>query len=96
MEFVIARTVISIGVGALFLSLGVALLLPSLMAWDSGEPDLPMRILSYSSLSVIPISIVATVLSSIFGYAFLLLNLLPIASILSIILYLKIREKLKI
>lgn len=88
--YLFVRILISILAGVLFSSLGMALLMPALMAWDSGDPTGPMKIISYLSFTIIPVSLIATVLSCSFGYGFLVLNLLPVFGILLTFLYAKI------
>lgn len=53
-------TLLSIGAGVLSSLAGVVLLIPSTMAWDSGNPPLDLKILSYCGLAVIPVSILST------------------------------------
>jgi hypothetical protein len=88
--YVLFRLVISVLSGVLFGSIGVVLLMPALMAWDSGDPATPMKVISYFSLSIIPVAVIASVLTCIFGYVFLLLDLIPIGAILLTFLYAKI------
>lgn len=54
-------TLLSLGAGIVSGLAGVVLLMPSLMAWDSGNPPLDLKILSYCGLAVIPTSILSTV-----------------------------------
>ena len=89
-SYVFLRLSIAILSGILFGSIGVLLIMPSIMAWDSGSPTVPLKIISYSCLSVIPVTVISSLLTCIFGYAFLLLNLIPIVVILLTFLYAKI------
>lgn len=58
--------------------IGTALLIAGLMAFDSGDTtSLDMKILGYSTLSIIPVSIVTTILSLLFSCEFLLLHFTP-------------------
>ncbi len=75
------RILVSVLVGIIGSGIGVALLMPAIMAWDSGSPTLIMKLISYTSMAVIPIVIIAAVLSCIFGYVYLLITLIPIAII---------------
>jgi len=90
MEHVVIRILVSVLTGIFAGLIGIVLLMPAVMAWDSGSPTGPMKIISYSSFSVIPLAVISSVLSCIFGYSFLLLNLIPIGAILLTFLYAKI------
>lgn len=58
-------TITAIGTGILGSAVGVVLLMPSVMAWDSGNPTLDMKILSYAGLSTIPVSILTTIITTV-------------------------------
>lgn len=90
---IVIRILVSVLTGIFTGFLGIILLMPAIMAWDSGSPTLPMRLLSYLSLSVTPVAVISALLSCIFGYAFLLLNLLPIAGILLLFTFIWITGK---
>ena len=81
MSALIIRILISVLVGIIGSVIGLVLLMPAIMAWDSGSPTLVMKLISYTSIAVIPIVIIAVVLSCIFGYVYLLITLIPIAII---------------
>lgn len=78
---IITRILVSILVGIIGSGVGIVLLMPAMMAWDSGNPSLIMKLISYASFAVIPITIIAAILSCIFGYIYLLIALLPVAII---------------
>lgn len=58
-------TITAIGTGVLGCAAGFVLLMPSVMAWDSGNPPLDMKILSYAGLSTIPVSILTTIITTV-------------------------------
>jgi hypothetical protein len=75
-------TAIAIGTGLLGGLAGFVLLMPSVMAWDSGNPPLDLKILSYAGLSTIPVSILSTatviVTQNKLGFVFYLIPALGI------------------
>lgn len=82
MSAIIIRILISVLVGIIGSGIGLVLLMPAIMAWDSGSPTLIMKLISYTSIAVIPIVITAAILSCIFGYIYLLITLIPITIII--------------
>lgn len=76
-------TITAIGTGVLGCAAGFVLLMPSVMAWDSGNPPLDMKILSYAGLSTIPVSILTTIITTVtqnkLGFCLYLIPVLGIA-----------------
>lgn len=79
---IVIRIIVSIFVGLIGGGIGTILLLPALMAWDSGNPSFIMKLISYTSLSISPAAIIAAILSCIFGYVYLLIAAIPIVIVL--------------
>jgi hypothetical protein len=88
-------TLLSLGAGILSGLAGVVLLMPSLMAWDSGNPPLDLKILSYSGLAVIPTAVLSTlfiiVTQNKIGFFF---YLIPYIGILGTLGFSLIKQKL--
>ncbi len=87
-------TITAIGTGILGSAVGVVLLMPSVMAWDSGNPTLDMKILSYAGLSTIPVSILTTIITTVtqnkLGFC---LYLIPILGIVGPLAFNVIKSK---
>lgn len=87
-------TAISIGTGILGGLAGVVLLMPSVMAWDSGNPPWDLKLLGYSGLSVLPITVLTTILTIITqNKLFFSLYLIPISGIAFPFIIAFIKEK---
>jgi hypothetical protein len=88
-------TAIALGTGILGGLAGIVLLMPSVMAWDSGNPTLDLKILSYAGLSVVPVSILSTLVVVVtqnkLGFCF---YLIPTLGILGPLAFNAIKSKL--
>ncbi len=71
---------VALSVGAIGMICGVATMIPGIMAFDAGDKATPsMKLLGVSSLSIIPITVVATTLTIVtLNPAFMTLHALPI------------------
>lgn len=88
-------TITAIGTGVLGCVAGIPLMMGGLMIWDPPEgPTLDMKILSYASLSIIPVSILTTIITTVtqnkLGFC---LYLIPVLGIVGPVAFNVIKSK---
>ena len=78
-------TIIAISSGVLGCAIGVPLMMAGAMAFDAGPTtSLSMKIIGYSSLSIIPITLIGSISTIITqNPCFLMINLIPFVGIVT-------------